>query len=201
MLKLPESIQEAIDELSSLPSIGPRQATRIILHLATRYRAGAVRLARALSGITAVKVCERCNFIHQEDGELCSICADPGRDKKIIMVLEKETDLMSMERAGKYTGSYFVLGDVPKTGIFEKEQKRQLEHLKEILEGLPGGMANEVILAFNPTSHGDFAAETVLRELAGLSREFSRLGRGLPTGGEIEFADPDTLAGSLDRRK
>jgi recombination protein RecR len=201
MLKLPNSVKEAIDELSSLPSIGPRQATRLILHLTTRYRAGAIRLSQALSALAAVKVCTRCNFIHEEKGELCYVCADPNRDKMTVMVLEKETDLMSMERSGKYLGTYFVLGDVPKTGIFEQEQRQQLGHLKEVLNSLPNSMADEVILAFNPTSHGDFAAETVLRELAGLSKEFSRLGRGLPTGGEIEFADPDTLAGSLDRRK
>lgn len=201
MLKLPKAVKELAELLSNLPTLGPRQATRLAIHLSSKGKDFAPNLSRALLSVGNIKECSLCFNLHEESGNICGICSDKNRDSSTIMVLEKETDLMSMENAGVFGGTYFLLGLVPKTGILEIEQKQRLESLKERLSNLPGNRAKEIILAFNATPHGEFAAELFARELKDLSSKFSRLGRGLPTGGEIEFADADTLAGSLDRRK
>ena len=116
------------------------------------------------------------------------------------MVLEKETDLLSIENTGKFPGRYFILGGVSKTGLMEDWQKLRLQNLKTFIEKTLGGQAEEIILAFNPTSFGDFGASLVEKELKPLTKKVTRLGRGLPTGGEIEFADDETLGSSLEGR-
>lgn len=157
-------------------------------------------LARDIAELEKIKICERCFFIHQNQGSLCDICKNPGRRQDIVMIIEKETDLISLENTGKFNGRYFILGLIPKTGILENEQKLRLQTLKTFIEKELGGKSEEIILAFNPTSVGDFNASLVGKELQGLTKKISRLGRGLPTGGEIEFADDETLGSALDRR-
>jgi recombination protein RecR len=116
------------------------------------------------------------------------------------MVVEKETDYLSLENTKKFTGRYFIIGPVPKTGFLEVWQKSRLLSLKKFIESDLGGKADEIILAFNPTTLGDFQTSLLLKELIPLAGRISRLGRGLPTGGEIEFADDDTLGSALERR-
>jgi recombination protein RecR len=116
------------------------------------------------------------------------------------MIVEKETDLLSLENAGKFTGKYLVLGEIAKTGILESWQKLRLQNLKSIIQKEMQGKAEEIILALNPTSMGDFNASALARELEPFTKKISRLGRGLPTGGEIEFADDETLGSALERR-
>jgi recombination protein RecR len=116
------------------------------------------------------------------------------------MVVEKETDLLSLENAGKFNGRYFIIGEIPKTGILEDWQKLRLQNLKSCTQKELQGKAEEIILALNPTSTGDFNASLLARELESFAKKISRLGRGLPTGGEIEFADDETLGSALERR-
>ena len=116
------------------------------------------------------------------------------------MVVEKETDYLSLENTKKFTGRYFIIGPVPKTGFLEAWQKTRLSSLKKYIADSLGGTADEIILGFSPTTLGDFQAGLLLKELAPLAKRISRLGRGLPTGGEIEFADDETLGSALDRR-
>lgn len=195
-MKLPAPIQTVVDELSELPSIGPRQAIRLAFFLIGEGKQNIRGLALGVAGLADIKICERCFFIHQNDGPLCDICKNPHRAQNVIMVVEKETDLISLENTGKFTGRYFVVGEIPKTGLLEDWQKLRLQSLKSGL----GGKAEEIILAFNPTSLGDLQASLLTKELAPLAKKISRLGRGLPTGGEIEFADDDTLSSALERR-
>lgn len=118
----------------------------------------------------------------------------------MIAIVEKETDLMSIEKAKKFLGRYLVLGDIGKDGILDPEQKLRLNHLKATVQK-NFGQAEEIILALNPTTLGDIEASLLAQELKPIAKKVTRLGRGLPTGGEIEFADEDTLGGALENRK
>ncbi|MDO8504447.1 MAG: recombination protein RecR, partial [Candidatus Liptonbacteria bacterium] len=100
----------------------------------------------------------------------------------------------------KFPGRYFILGVIPKTGILEEAQKFRIQSLKSFIQKSPGEQADEIILAFNPTSVGDWNASVLKKELEPLAKKITRLGRGLPTGGEIEFADDETLEGALSAR-
>lgn len=199
-MHLPNSLRKLIDELSELPSIGPRQATRLALTLLSRGRDVSGRLAEALKDIEKIKICESCFFVYENNGALCSICASPAREKNTIMIVEKETDLISIENTGRFKGAYLVLGAVPKTGLLETWQTKRLGVLRTRIAALPGAKAKEIILGFNPTALGDFHAAIISRDLAPQTLKLSRLGRGLPQGGEIEFADDETLGSALDSR-
>ncbi|KKW48083.1 MAG: Recombination protein RecR [Parcubacteria group bacterium GW2011_GWA1_59_11] len=197
-MNLPSSVRKLIQALSELPSIGPRQATRLVFYLIGRGEAHIHELARNLDQLKKIKVCERCFFIHENAGSLCNICSDPHRNQSVIMLVEKETDLTSLENTGRFKGRYLILGPIPKTGALEDWQKLRLQSLKSVIA--KEGQAEEIILGLNPTSVGDFHASLLVKELAGSAKKISRLGRGLPTGGEIEFADDETLGASLERR-
>jgi recombination protein RecR len=200
-MHLPESINKLKEELSELPSIGPRQAIRLAFYLVGRGENYIKNLAREIDELHRIKICERCFFVHQNNGSLCGICKNPERRKDIVMIVEKETDLISLENTGKFRGRYLILGPVPKTGLFEEWQKLRLQNLKSFIgKELPEKKAEEIILAFNPTSIGDFHASLLAKELDGFAKKISRLGRGLPTGGEIEFADDETLGSALEKR-
>ncbi len=200
MMRLPEAIKKLAEELTELPSIGPRQATRLAFYLASRGANEIRGLANAVSDIKNIKICSQCFFVHQNSGERCDICSNPARKRDVIMIVEKETDLISIENTGKFLGRYFIVGPIPKTGVFEDVQKLRIQNLKSYIKRELGGKAEEIIFAFNPSSLGDFHASLLSQEFQPLAKKISRLGRGLPTGGEIEFADDETLGGALEHR-
>lgn len=200
MTRLPEPIRKLADQLSDLPSVGPRQAVRLAFYLVSQGQNSIQELAKNLSDLQKIKTCERCFFIHQNQDELCDICRDTKRDHGTIMVVEKETDLISLDNTGKFKGRYLILGPIPKVGLLEDWQKLRLQNLKAFIDKNLGGKAKEIILAMNPTSLGDFNASIISKELSDSTEKISRLGRGLPTGGEIEFADDETLGGALQGR-
>lgn len=212
-MRLPDPIQNVADELSELPSIGPRQAIRLAFYLTGQSKENIKDLAQSIDSLKNIKICERCFFIHQNEENICDICKNPNRKQSVITVVEKETDLVSLENTGKYTGRYFIVGAIPKTGYLEEWQKLRLQSLKNFIkkdlidpstssgqEKISAGQADEIIFAFNPTSLGDLQASLLAKELSPLTKKVSRLGRGLPTGGEIEFADDETLGSALERR-
>ncbi len=204
-MKLPDSFQRLADLLSDLPSIGPRQAIRLVFHLIHQGQDNVQNLSLRVGDLRKIKICERCFFIHQNAGALCDICSNPGRRQDVIVIVEKETDLMSLENTARFNGRYFILGEIPKSGVLEDWQKLRLQGLKSFIGNpAPGGlngMAEEIILGFNLTSVGDFNSSLLEKELRPLAKKISRLGRGLPTGGEIEFADDETLGSALERRE
>lgn len=199
-MNLPEPIKKVVEQLSELPSIGPRQATRLAFYLINQKKASIHVLATDINNLQKIKLCHRCFFIHQNAGELCDICGDISRRKDIIAIVEKETDLISIENTRKFIGTYLIIGPVARTGMLSDAQKIRIEHLKKIIQKELKGQAEEIILAFNPTGNGDFNASLINQELKPLTKKISRLGRGLPTGGEIEFADEETLSEALTRR-
>jgi len=160
-------------------------------------------IINSLEGLEGMSVCEKCFFVflpQNKDDELCEICRDKKRDPKIIAIVEKETDLISIEKTNKFNGNYFIIGSLQKNGVLGSEQKKRLEKLKSNIEKELGGKAEEIIIATNPTTYGDFNAAILGKELKDLTKKITRLGRGIPTGGEIEFADEDTLGNALERR-
>ena len=197
---LPSSIKKLIDFLTYLPSIGPRQAIRLVFYLINQGGNTIINLAKAIEEIKKIKTCSFCFFIHQNETELCNICQNPQRNKKIIMMVEKETDLISLENSAGFNGRYFIIGEFQKTGILEEWQKLRLKNLKNFIQKELNGQADEIILAFNPDRWGAFYAKIIEKELEGMAKKTSRLGRGLPTGGEIEFADDETLKNAIQNR-
>lgn len=199
-MKLPDSIKNLSDSLTKLPSLGPRQSIRLVFYLLSRGKDFIHNLAEEISALEKIKICERCFFIHQNKNNLCDICQSPSRKQSIIMIVEKETDLLSIENTGKYDGRYLVLGPVSKTGLFEPYQKLRLQNLKEFIKKLPNQKADEIIIGLNPTAIGDFYFALLKKEFESFALKISRLGRGLPTGGEIEFSDDETLQSALEKR-
>lgn len=196
---LPDSIKKFVEIFSGLPSIGTRQAIRLAFKLINGGRAKIEETAKAIADLRHLKICGQCFFVHVNQGSLCDICGNPKRRKDVILIVEKETDLISIERTKKFNGRYLVLGDLNKTGVLESAQKLRLSHLKSSIKK-EIGEAEEIIIATNPTTYGDLNAAIIAKELEGTAKKISRLGRGIPTGGEIEFADEETLGSALERR-
>lgn len=199
---LPEEIKKFVEEFEKLPSIGPRQATRLAFRLISSGQAKLSELSDAVSGLKKVKICPRCFFVHSQKSKLCFICSDELRLNDTFMVIEKETDLISIERTGKFKGKYLILGELTRSGVLEPWQKLRLNSLKKIItDEMPDKKVKEIIIALNPTTYGDLNASLIEKELKPFAEKITRLGRGIPTGGEIEFADEETLSHSLTRRE
>lgn len=196
---LPDPIKKFIEVFSKLPSLGPRMATRLAFYLTQIDKNDLQELESALSGLKKIDRCHACLFL-KSGGALCSICSDPTRDKNVIAIVEKETDLMSLEKTGAFKGHYLILGELAEHGVLSSSQKLRLQHLKERVKKNLGGKAKEIIVALSPTTFGDFTADLIRREFRGLAEKITRLGRGIPTGGEIEFADEETLRQAFERR-
>lgn len=199
---LPRAIQKFIELFSSLPSIGPRQAHRLAFYIRSLRKEEIRSLADAVAALTEIHVCRDCFFSYEpekSDAGLCPVCADPGRNKRIVALVEKETDYLSIEKAKNYTGRYLVLGELRKDGNLGATEKARLNAFKKQAKEIGG--FEEIIIALNPTTFGDIAASVVAEEVRGLAGKITRLGRGMPTGGEIEFADEETLRGALEHRE
>ncbi len=137
----PEPIKKFITRFSSLPSIGPRQAARLAFQLINRGKAEIKDVADAVAALQKIGVCKRCFFIHENENGLCGICSDGRRKADVITIVEKETDLLSLERAGKFSGRYLVLGRLDKGGMLENAQKGRLRTLIKKADILIGAAA------------------------------------------------------------
>lgn len=197
---LPKQIQNFIENFSKLPSIGPRMARRLAFYFMDLDEQTFESISSSMKELENINRCSRCFFIKSKDDELCRICSNPKRDKDVIAVVEKETDVISLEKAGEFEGVYLVMGPSSGTGSLQSSQKLRLKTLKKLIEKEMDEEAKEIIIATSPNTHGDFLANIVKREFKDLSKKITRLGRGLPTGGEIEFADKETLSKALERR-
>ena len=196
MLSFPPAMQKLIRELSKLPSIGEKSATRLAYHLVNNDRALAESLAETLRhAVKGVQPCSRC--FNLSEGELCTICKNPQRDVALICVVEKPMDLVAIERMGEYRGLYHVLHGLwaPLRGQGPESMK-----LSELIARLEGGGIKEVILATSSTVEGDATALYVARLVAQKGIPTSRLAQGMPKGGELEYADDITLSRALSGR-
>ena len=191
------SLDELAQALRCLPGVGPKAAQRMALHLLQHDRDGANRLARALVDATrAIRHCERCNTFTEDT--LCALCQSTKRDASELCVVETPADLLMIEQTQAYSGLYFVLmGRLsPLDGIGPKEIR-----LERLLERATDGVVREVILATNFTNEGEATAHYVGELLAARDLRVTRLARGVPVGGELEYVDAGTLAQALRERR
>ena len=193
----PPSVGRLVEALQRLPGIGPKTAQRLTFHL-LKQPEGAVReLADALVDLKTRAVhCSRCFNVTEEDP--CRICANPSRDPAVMCVVEEPNDLLAMERTGEYRGRYHVLLGAlsPLEGIGPDELK-----VRELLGRVETDGVREVILATNPNVEGDATAIYLAKLLRPLGVRVTRIARGLPVGGDLEYADEVTLARALEGRK
>ncbi len=196
MNRLPEPLKRLTEELSKLPSIGPRAALRLSFYLSGQEKEEIDRLANAVRRIKEIKVCSTCFNISDQDP--CPICADPHRDKSLICAVENALVLLNIEKTNVYNGTYHVLGGSisPASKAHQKEVNALLKRLRG-----PTPKVQEVIIATNPTTEGETTALYLEKLIKPLGIKTSRLGRGLPKGGDIEYADEETLKSSLNGRK
>jgi recombination protein RecR len=196
---LPSSIKKFVQKFSKLPSVGPRLAARIGLHIATLGPAEFKEFHEAFLSLGEVNPCPYCFGLKPKTQEFCSICTDKSRDPGLVAVVEKETDIEAMEESRAYKGLYVVVGDAPHNGILTDIQKNRLKAFKAAITEKKR-VIREIIIALPQNTFGDTLADTLKLGLQGVVPKITRLGRGLPTGGTVEFADSETLKGAIERR-
>ncbi len=194
---LPRAVRDLSQELMRLPSVGPKTARRLAIHLLRQPPNVVINLADKLKNLhDNVSICENCYNLSEKD--VCEVCNDIGRDKSIICVVENPLDVEAIERTASYDGVYHVLGGVlsPLEGIGE-------EHLtiNELVARIDKGEAKELIMALNPTVEGEATIRYIIENINSEEVKISRLARGLPTGGDIEYADATTIKASIEGRK
>jgi recombination protein RecR len=191
------SLDELTQALRCLPGVGPKAAQRTALHLLQHDREGALRLARALEAAARiVHHCQRCNTFTED--EVCGLCRSAKRDPTVLCIVETPADLLMMEHTQAYSGLYFVLmGRLsPLDGIGPKEIR-----LDRLLKRALDGEVREVVLATNFTNEGEATAHYIGELLGARGLRVTRLARGVPVGGELEYVDSGTLAQALRERR
>jgi recombination protein RecR len=190
-------VQDLIDELGRLPGVGPKSAQRIAFHLLKVDKPDALRLAQAITEAKdRVSFCTRC--FNVSDTEECALCRDPGRDSRLLCVVEEPRDLVAVERTSEFKGRYHVLQGAisPIDGIGPESLK-----IRELLARLEPEGVEEVILCTNPNIDGEATAMYLARLLKPLGLRVTRIASGLPVGGDLEYADELTLGRALEGRR
>ena len=196
---LPDPIQNLIFALERLPGIGPKTASRLAFFLLRAPEEISGSLAEALTDLkTKIAFCQECFNITVSGRDRCAICESAQRDGSTICVVEEPLDILSIERIGAYQGRYHVLQGVinPIEGIGPDDLK-----IRPLLERIRRGGVREVILATDPTMEGDATAQYLYPRLKALDVHVTRLARGLPVGGDLEYADQNTLLRALSGRQ
>ncbi|KKT87561.1 MAG: Recombination protein RecR [Parcubacteria group bacterium GW2011_GWC1_45_14] len=190
----PKSFQKLIKNFSSLPSIGPKHAERLVLFLFKKSQEDIKDFSENLLDIKNLQFCKRCHNI--SEGDICQICANAKRDQKTVCVVEDPLDVISIERTHAYHGVYHVLG-----GVITATEKDDSLKIPDLFERIKKEGIAEIILATNPTTEGDMTSLYLKRKLHPLGVKITRLGRGLSTGADLEYADELTLSEALTNRK
>ncbi len=186
---IPDTLQKVIDELNKLPSIGRKTAQRLALHLLKSDKDDVEKLAQALIDLKEkTKICKICFNI--SESEVCDICSSEKRDKSTICVVEEISDVIAIEKTNEFNGTYHVLG-----GVLSPLSGKDAESLNinELIQRVAKGNIQEVILALNPDTEGETTSLYIAKLLKPYQIKISRLARGLPIGGDIEFADEATI--------
>ncbi|HKG95672.1 MAG TPA: recombination mediator RecR [Gemmatimonadaceae bacterium] len=191
------AIDDLATELAKLPGIGRKTALRLTYHLLKQAPEQSRRLADALTTLSErVRPCARCFNLTEE--EVCSICRDPRRDPALLCAVEESSDIGAIERAGEFRGFYHVLGGrlSPLDGIHPEDLT-----ITQLVERVGAGPVSEVIVATNPSLEGEATALYIQRQLAALPVRVTRIARGLPVGGDLEYADGVTIAQAITARR
>lgn len=192
-------IEEAVGEISKLPGIGKKTALRLVLHLLKKDELQTQMLADSILTMRSkVQYCQRCHNI--SDDVLCAICTSIRRDASIICVVEDTRDVLAIENTAQFSGLYHVLGGIisPLEGIGPNDLK--INSLVERLSGEEGKSVKEIILALSPTMEGDTTAFYLQKKLKPFGLKISTIARGIPIGGDLEYADELTLGRSIQAR-
>ncbi len=196
---LPESIQSLITALERLPGIGPKSASRLAFYLLRAPDEIAQDLSIALADLKAkTAFCQECFNITEAGRELCEVCDSTKRDSTLICVVEEALDVLALERTGGFHGKYHVLQGVlsPIEGIGPDDLK-----IRQLVARVANGGVKEIILATNPSMEGDTTAMYLQTQLKPFGVHVTRLARGLPVGGDLEYADQNTLLRALSGRQ
>ena len=192
-----ETLASLIKLFAKMPGIGPKTAQRLALHLLRSDDEEVAKLGQIIMELKQkVGFCKTCGSI--TEAQECAICTDPGRNREIVCVVEEPRDMIVLENMGQYKGLYHVLHGVlsPVDGIGPEDL-----NLKHFEKRVKGNNIKEVIVATNPTVEGDATALYIARALSSSGCSVTRLARGLPMGGTLEFADDLTLARAIERRE
>ena len=195
-MQIAEPLAVAIEELSKLPSIGKKTAQRLALFILKMDDDRVNNLLKSIKELkTKLKSCSRCNNLSED--ELCEVCKSTKRDKSIICVVEEASDVIAIEKTHEFSGLYHVLGGVlsPLTGITPDSLK-----IKELLKRFEKEKIKEVILALNPDTEGETTSLYLAKLLKPLNMKVTRIARGLPVGGDLEFADEATIGRAMINR-
>lgn len=209
---MPDTIKKLTDLFAKFPTIGPRTAGRFVFYLIKQPKASIDELVNTLQALQAnVKFCSFCFNPFEGQGTLCPICQNPSRNRQVLCIVEKESDLISIEQTKRYDGLYVILGGVLDMKNNRIEDLRIEDIMQRIIDppkfGLPLIQFSEIIIGLNPTPEGRSTAsaiERTLKELQSarsLSFKITYLARGLPFGGELEYADEETLEEAFGSRR
>lgn len=196
-----DRIEDLARAFERFPGIGPRQARRFVYHLLGITPGDRARIAELVTHLAAdVRQCSECMRFGNGGATICNYCADTTRDDGILLVVEKDQDLLALERAGTYRGRYFVLGGV--LTLSGKGTIRERDLLRAVDMRLKRGL-KEIVLALSATSEGENTTDHLKQKLLPYRDrvKLTMLGRGLSTGSELEYSDAETLSGALQNRK
>ncbi len=199
-MRIPKAIQRLAEAFEKLPGIGPKTAQRLTFYLLHVPQEELTKFAEAVATLKKqTQICSICFNVDETDP--CSVCADSARDQNSICVVEQPLDIMAIERSDGYRGLYHVLhGAISPLNNIGPDQL----HIRELLPRLKNGKISEIILATNPTMEGEATAMYIRRmisdKLQKIDLKITRIGRGLPVGGDIEYADEVTLSNALKGR-
>jgi len=197
-MKIPKAVQATIESFEKLPGIGPKTAQRLTFYLLHVPEYEIEKFADSLKNLkTGTIICSICFTVGETDP--CEICSDKSRDQGLICVVEEPLDVLALEKSGKYRGVYHVLhGRIDPLNNIGPEEI----YIKQLLDRVTGGEATEVVLATNPTMEGEATAMYIDKQIKGLNPtlRITRIGRGLPIGADIEYADEITLQRAMEGR-
>ncbi len=196
-MNLPLNIRRAIETFAKLPGIGAKSAERLAFHLLQKPEEEIRQMGQAIGNLKqGIRYCDRCKHLTTED--LCVICQNQQRDHSVVCVVEGALDLLALEKANEYKGSYHVLHGVisPVEGVGPDELT-----IAELIERLKGGGVTEVIFALNPSMEGEATAAYIMRSIEPLGLKVTRIAQGIPMGGHLEYADHKTLKRAFEGRR
>ncbi len=194
---MPRPVADLIEAFSRLPGIGPKTASRLTFYLLREPNGLAETLADALRALqSGTVICDQCYNIAEQSP--CAICADPARDQRTICVVEEPLDVLAIERTDEFRGVYHVLHGAlsPISGVYPEKLR-----IAELVARTRAARPDEVILATNPSLEGENTAAYIYQQLASSGIKVTRLARGLPVGGDLEYTDEVTLARALEGRR
>ncbi|HMR55002.1 MAG TPA: recombination mediator RecR [Candidatus Doudnabacteria bacterium] len=197
MLKLPTSLQRLINEFSKLPGIGPKSAQRLAFYLLKKDNVEILSLSDSVKDVrTDITFCSECH--NMAESNPCSVCNDPSRNRQLICVVEEPLDAIALDKTGSYNGLFHVLGGVlnPMEGITADQL-----NISSLIDRINKLGATEIIIATNPNLEGETTSMHIAKLLRETPIKISRIARGLPMGGDLEYADEVTLQRALEGRR